>query len=321
MDILDQALERLAASDACGYHAGSAAAMEPTALAALALMAHGRADRAAKHLDWLVAVQGADGSVGVEEGQATPGWPTAWAIIAWQAAAKAVSPNPRYTAACQRGVGWLLNIQGSQIEYLDKSGHDTTIIGWPWVDGTHSWIEPTAISLLALRHANMAGHPRAREGPRCSWTACSPRAAATMATRWSSARGSCRIFGRRVWRCWRLAGRANRRAAWTEPLNICEASCRPPRRPRHCATDCSGWRLTTALPAKLGSGCDGRGGRWPATRRVTSWRCVSLAALGTSCPLIPSEARWKEPGPMSELLTDIQSPLRRRSGSSTVARC
>ena len=42
-------------------------------------------------------------------------------------------------------------------------GHDTTLQGWPWVVGTHSWVEPTAINVLALRSAGQAGHPRCRE--------------------------------------------------------------------------------------------------------------------------------------------------------------
>ncbi len=66
----------------------------------------------------------------------------------------------------QRAVAWLLSVEGSRIEYLDKTGHDTTIIGWPWVQGTHSWIEPTAISVLALKHAGLSDHPRTREGVR-----------------------------------------------------------------------------------------------------------------------------------------------------------
>ncbi len=38
--------------------------------------------------------------------------------------------------------------------------------GWPWVEGTHSWIEPTAFSLLALKAVGQGAHPRAREAVR-----------------------------------------------------------------------------------------------------------------------------------------------------------
>ncbi len=166
MDPFDNILQRLAVAEECGYHANSVRAMEPTALAALALLAHGRADRARPHLDWLAEVQGIDGSIGVEAGQGNPGWPTGWAIVAWQLAANTISPRSRYAAPLERAAGWLLSVEGSSIEYLDKTGHDTTIIGWPWVQGTHSWIEPTAISVLALKHAGLVDHPRTREGVR-----------------------------------------------------------------------------------------------------------------------------------------------------------
>ena len=42
-------------------------------------------------------------------------------------------------------------------------GHDATLQGWPWVDGTYSWMEPTAINVLALRSADQAAHSRCRE--------------------------------------------------------------------------------------------------------------------------------------------------------------
>jgi hypothetical protein len=45
-------------------------------------------------------------------------------------------------------------------------GHDTTLVGWPWVDGTHSWVEPTALAILALRREGFGDHPRVREGLR-----------------------------------------------------------------------------------------------------------------------------------------------------------
>ncbi|EKD35048.1 MAG: hypothetical protein ACD_75C02077G0001, partial [uncultured bacterium] len=43
------------------------------------------------------------------------------------------------------------------------SEHDTSIRGWPWVADTHSWIDPTAMSLMTLRLVNHEKHPRAEE--------------------------------------------------------------------------------------------------------------------------------------------------------------
>jgi hypothetical protein len=43
-------------------------------------------------------------------------------------------------------------------------GHDSTLIGWPWVDGTHSWLEPTAMAILALCREGLGDHPRVVRG-------------------------------------------------------------------------------------------------------------------------------------------------------------
>src|SRR5262249_10379671 len=45
-------------------------------------------------------------------------------------------------------------------------GHDTSLIGWPWVEGTHSWLEPTALAILALAGEGLGDHPRVRDGVR-----------------------------------------------------------------------------------------------------------------------------------------------------------
>jgi hypothetical protein len=116
----------------------------------------------------LTNIQEADGSLGVEQGQSSPGWPTGWAVAAWHGSLVNTSDkqSQKYAQSAERAVNWLLQIKGSRIEYLDHSGHDTTIIGWPWVEGTHSWIEPTAISLLALKHAGLGDNFRAKEAVR-----------------------------------------------------------------------------------------------------------------------------------------------------------
>lgn len=162
MDSWDEALEHLAGDATCGYHAGSVTAAEPTALAALALLGHGRIEAAQRHLDWLASHQAPDGMVAVEEHQPSPGWATGWAVVAWQCAA--ATSHDKYQPAIEHALSWILSVKGSYIPYIDRSGHDTTIIGWPWVEGTHSWLEPTAINVLALRHAGRAAHPRTREG-------------------------------------------------------------------------------------------------------------------------------------------------------------
>ena len=104
--------------------------------------------------------------VGIDQSNAAPGWPTAWSTIAWRQAASSELADQRFAAAAQRGIAWLLGVQGELIPHTATTGHDTMIKGWPWVQGTHAWAEPTAMSLLALRHADLANHPRARDAVR-----------------------------------------------------------------------------------------------------------------------------------------------------------
>lgn len=154
-----------------GYRRGVAASSEPTALAGLALLAtrpaaggdstEGRALAAAS--DRLAAMQRPDGSVGVSAAIPSPGWATPMALLFWEAAG---SHADRRRSA----VRWLLGQKGRTLAPGDDpkhvAGHDTTLVGWPWVADTHSWLEPTAMAVLALSRAGSAGHDRVRQGLR-----------------------------------------------------------------------------------------------------------------------------------------------------------
>ncbi len=163
MDFLATILERLSASDLCGYQPKAPATTEPTALAALALFAHGRDQAAEPLVQRLLEMQNNDGSLGIDRLQAEPGWPTGWALLAWRAAQKSSIFVPDYLRAILRGRNWILNNAGDVADPAGWGGHDTSMHGWAWVVGTHSWVEPTAINLLALKHNGQAHHRRARE--------------------------------------------------------------------------------------------------------------------------------------------------------------
>jgi hypothetical protein len=154
-----------------GYRAGGAAAVEPTVLACLGLLADcdpaGEGTEpeaiAARCAAWLAQFQRSDGAIGLSPAQSEPGWTTPLALLLWQAVAGHQSER-------RRAVGWLLQQQGQRISPADDPdhivGHDTMLAGWPWVAGTHSWLEPTAMALLALGRAGLAAHPRVVEGYR-----------------------------------------------------------------------------------------------------------------------------------------------------------
>jgi hypothetical protein len=65
----------------------------------------------------------------------------------------------------EQGCAFLLSLQGEKIKPEDNPhiGHNTLLAGWPWVQGTHSWLEPTALAYLALKAAGTRMNPRAVE--------------------------------------------------------------------------------------------------------------------------------------------------------------
>jgi hypothetical protein len=113
--------------------------------------------------DWLATIQRPDGSVGVSAAVAEPGWATPLAVLVWSA-------SDRWQDRSLAGRRWLVACKGRTLSHSDDplhiAGHDTSLVGWPWVAETHSWLEPTAMAVLALRRAGMSNHERAREGVR-----------------------------------------------------------------------------------------------------------------------------------------------------------
>ena len=161
MSWLQPTLDQLAKSPVCGYLPNQAAATEPSVIAALALSAHEMQEAASPVLDYLAAAQQSDGSVGVREKEPTPGWPTSLAVIAWQH-----FDAVKHKSHIDKGLAWISALHGKSIERTSEMGHNTTLDGWPWAEGTHSWLEPTAFHLLAYRAVNQAQHSRAREAVR-----------------------------------------------------------------------------------------------------------------------------------------------------------
>ena len=163
MSWTSDALASIAASQ-CGYHDGAPQAAEPTALAALAFVGAGLIADAQTALRWLGSKQTSNGTVPPLASLENPGWPTPQAMLAWAAVSKLAGESPDFNrAAAQK---WLLATAGLSGERIPEIGHDTSLKGWPWVVGTHSWQEPTAWSVLALKAVGLSDHPRCREGVR-----------------------------------------------------------------------------------------------------------------------------------------------------------
>jgi hypothetical protein len=154
-------IDRLAAVVPGGYHAGGEPTTEPTALAGLALIAHRRSDIAHVAADWLASQQAPLGSIGISPHRPTPCWPTGLAILLWHA----IEAN-RFGASIRRAVQWTLAERGKTQKRGEMAQHDSTLVGWSWAANTHSWIEPTAMFVLALKAAGHHDHPRTREAVR-----------------------------------------------------------------------------------------------------------------------------------------------------------
>jgi hypothetical protein len=165
MSWLEKALNLLDTGAPWGYRSLTKPCTEPTALAALALSAHGRSRSHEKALRWLASLQAADGSVGVSATHSEPGWPTSLAVLAWQAARTSgvCGREDDFATAIDRAIPWILTSKGSCFPRSAEMGHDTSLLGWPWVQGTHSWVEPTAMHLLALKATGFGNHFRARK--------------------------------------------------------------------------------------------------------------------------------------------------------------
>jgi len=88
-------------------------------------------------------------------------WSTALAVLTLRALRLSDS-------AVRAGVEWLLGFEGQHFPQGKEHyfGHDTTIRGWPWVAGCHSWIEPTCYAVIALKAVGLGQHERTREAVR-----------------------------------------------------------------------------------------------------------------------------------------------------------
>ncbi|MEN0110301.1 MAG: hypothetical protein AAF805_06220 [Planctomycetota bacterium] len=155
------ALDALRTAPVGGYAPGGDDASEPTAYAAVALAAAGETDAARTAAEWLADRQAPDGAVGVTAEEREPCWPTALAMIAWDA----VDPFA-YANRIEAGARWALAQRPWTIERDVVFGHDTTLEGWSWAPDTHSWLEPTSFFLVALRVAGKTDEPRYEQAVR-----------------------------------------------------------------------------------------------------------------------------------------------------------
>jgi hypothetical protein len=133
-----------------GYAPGEASCVEPTAAATLALRDDPPSSEVyLEALAWLRAAQHRDGGWGVGDGDEVGGWQTAWGLLA-------LGKSGDIADAVAGGVEWLLRVEraGPDADSLEVSRQvleiDAALRGWPWLPGEATWVEPTALAMMAL---------------------------------------------------------------------------------------------------------------------------------------------------------------------------
>jgi squalene cyclase len=113
---------------------------------------------AARGSSWLIAHQRPDGSWPATEQVLAASWMTSAAVLALALLGEAPT-------SVRRGAGWLLEEEGTRFDWRTRLALwlselrgakqpvdvDVTLRGWPWASGSFSWVEPTALAMLALR--------------------------------------------------------------------------------------------------------------------------------------------------------------------------
>jgi hypothetical protein len=96
-----------------------------------------------------------DGRVSISPNHPDAFWPTALALLAWHDSEEHDKPR-------SKALRFLLDTTGLHwSQKADGSGsHDPSIKGWPWIANTHSWVEPTALAMIALRTEGLVDHQR-----------------------------------------------------------------------------------------------------------------------------------------------------------------
>ncbi|MBA4359013.1 MAG: hypothetical protein C0405_14955, partial [Desulfovibrio sp.] len=95
-----------------------------------------------------------DGRLPIHPDQPQAPWPTAAALMALLGAEDFSRQAGRLSA-------YLLGSSGAHWPRAPENAadHDTSLRGWSWTEGTHSWAEPTAMAMLALSAAGQREHP------------------------------------------------------------------------------------------------------------------------------------------------------------------
>jgi len=137
--------------------------VDATAWAILALNAMGTHSNLVDSMrSRLVSEQQYDGRLCLSQNHRKVIWPTALAILAWNG-------SVLFRRHQELAIQFLIHTKGLRFNKDGYSGIttlDTSLSGWPWIEDTFSWVEPTALSILALKLSGYGAHERVQEAVR-----------------------------------------------------------------------------------------------------------------------------------------------------------
>lgn len=136
--------------------------VDSTAWGVLAFRACGGSNEILEKVCGILArEQSEDGRLCVTKDHPASYWPTPLAVLAWQ-------DSPASQVAQSRAVRFLLDTSGIHFPRKPDApwAHNTILKGWPWINDTHSWVEPTATCVIALRATGHGQHDRVHEAIR-----------------------------------------------------------------------------------------------------------------------------------------------------------
>jgi len=136
-----------------GYYPGKSSRLEPTCWALLALAAGGAAAADLEtHARFLASCQQPSGWL-LED----PKLPANVGFNALASFTGFALPQTSSDAIRRRLFDALVGMKGIQAANELHSGQNNTLQGWPWIDTTFSWVEPTSWGVIALKTARRAG--------------------------------------------------------------------------------------------------------------------------------------------------------------------
>ena len=157
--ILSEIKRRMLSEGGLADHIEGEYRPDATAWGVLAFKAYGKDERTVQQLQARLAEkQPDDGRVCISQKHPDAFWPSSIAILAWNGSTNHVDNQ-------KKAVDFLIHTSGRHLKRKPDSpgAHDTSLRGWPWVENTFSWVEPTALALIALRTTGYEKHPRAIE--------------------------------------------------------------------------------------------------------------------------------------------------------------